>query len=108
MSRRAASPRVCLAPQEIGRKDCLTVTWCERVYGAEAKGQCCRAKSAYPQFLHQCGIDEREDDQRQARGRLGKAKTGLSRSTLYAYVATGAFPMQRRLGRHRVAWLASR
>ena len=31
-------------------------------------------------------------------------KTGLSRSTLYAYVADGAFPMQRRL---RVAWLAS-
>jgi prophage regulatory protein len=34
-------------------------------------------------------------------------KTGLSRSTLYAYVADGAFPMQRRLGPRRVAWLAS-
>lgn len=35
------------------------------------------------------------------------AKTGLSRSTLYAYIATGAFPAQRRLGPRRVAWLAS-
>jgi prophage regulatory protein len=35
------------------------------------------------------------------------AKTGLSRSTLYAYVADGAFPTQRRLGPRRVAWLAS-
>jgi len=34
-------------------------------------------------------------------------KTGLSRSTLYAYVATGAFPAQRRLGKRRVAWFAS-
>jgi prophage regulatory protein len=36
-----------------------------------------------------------------------KAKTGLSRSTIYAYIATGAFPVQRRLGRRRVAWLSS-
>ena len=36
-----------------------------------------------------------------------KAKTGLSRSTVYAYIAAGSFPMQRRLGRRRVAWLAS-
>ncbi|MEQ1696055.1 MAG: AlpA family phage regulatory protein [Hyphomicrobiaceae bacterium] len=35
------------------------------------------------------------------------AKTGLSRSTVYAYVAIGLFPKQRRLGVRRVAWLAS-
>ncbi len=35
------------------------------------------------------------------------AKTGLSRSTLYTYVADGLFPRQRRLGVRRVAWLAS-
>jgi len=35
------------------------------------------------------------------------AKTGLSRSTLYAYIAVGAFPTQRRLGKRRVAWFAS-
>ncbi len=35
------------------------------------------------------------------------ARTGLSRSTLYAYIAQGLFPRQRRLGRRRVAWLAS-
>jgi prophage regulatory protein len=35
------------------------------------------------------------------------AKTGLSRSTLYTYIAAGAFPAQRRLGPRRVAWLAS-
>ena len=35
------------------------------------------------------------------------AKSGLSRSTLYAYIAVGAFPRQRRLGRRRVAWFAS-
>ena len=34
-------------------------------------------------------------------------KTGLSRSTIYAYVASGSFPTQRRLGRRRIAWLAS-
>lgn len=34
------------------------------------------------------------------------AKTGLSRSTLYAYIAVGAFPVQRRLGKRRVAWFA--
>jgi prophage regulatory protein len=36
-----------------------------------------------------------------------QAKTGLSRSTLYAYVAIGLFPRQRHLGVRRVAWLAS-
>lgn len=35
------------------------------------------------------------------------ARTGLSRSTLYAYVSIGMFPKQRRLGVRRVAWLAS-
>ena len=35
------------------------------------------------------------------------AKTGLSRSTIYTYVAIGLFPKQRRLGVRRVAWLAS-
>ena len=35
------------------------------------------------------------------------ARTGLSRSTLYAYVARGLFPKQRHLGPRRVAWLAS-
>lgn len=36
-----------------------------------------------------------------------KAKTGLSRSTIYSYIAAGAFPVQRRLGRRRVAWLST-
>jgi prophage regulatory protein len=35
------------------------------------------------------------------------AKTGLSRSTLYTYIAAGTFPTQRRLGKRRVAWFAS-
>ena len=35
------------------------------------------------------------------------ARTGLSRSTLYTYVAQGLFPKQRHLGPRRVAWLAS-
>ena len=35
------------------------------------------------------------------------AKTGLSRSTLYAYVSIGLVPKQRRLGVRRIAWLAS-
>lgn len=35
------------------------------------------------------------------------AKTGLSRSTVYAYVSIGLFPKQRRLGVRRIAWLAS-
>lgn len=34
-------------------------------------------------------------------------KTGLSRSTIYAYIACGTFPTQRRLGPRRIAWLAS-
>lgn len=35
------------------------------------------------------------------------ARTGLSRSTLYAYVAQDLFPKQRHLGPRRIAWLAS-
>jgi predicted DNA-binding transcriptional regulator AlpA len=35
------------------------------------------------------------------------AKTGLSRSSLYAYVKAGDFPRQRKLGPRRVGWLAS-
>jgi prophage regulatory protein len=34
-------------------------------------------------------------------------KTGLSRSSVYAYVASGVFPKQRHLGPRRIAWLAS-
>lgn len=36
-----------------------------------------------------------------------RARTGLSRSTIYAYIASGMFPVQRRLGPRRVAWRAS-
>lgn len=35
------------------------------------------------------------------------ACTGLSRSSIYSYVAQGLFPRQRRLGPRRVGWLAS-
>jgi len=35
------------------------------------------------------------------------ARTGLSRSTVYDYIAQGLFPRQRRLGPRRVGWLAS-
>jgi prophage regulatory protein len=35
------------------------------------------------------------------------AKTGLARSTIYAYVKRGLFPCQRRLGPGRVGWRAS-
>lgn len=35
------------------------------------------------------------------------AKTGLARSTIYAYVKKGVFPRQRRLGPGRVGWRAS-
>jgi prophage regulatory protein len=34
-------------------------------------------------------------------------KTGLARSTIYAYVKRGLFPRQRRLGPGRVGWRAS-
>jgi prophage regulatory protein len=39
--------------------------------------------------------------------RIVLARTGLSTSMLYAYVAQGLFPKQRHLGPRRVAWLAS-
>jgi predicted DNA-binding transcriptional regulator AlpA len=35
------------------------------------------------------------------------SRTGLSRSTLYAYVNSGLFPRQRVLGPRRVGWLAA-
>ena len=34
-------------------------------------------------------------------------KTGLSRATIYRYMACGAFPQRRKVGPGRVAWLAS-
>ncbi|WP_088347339.1 MULTISPECIES: AlpA family phage regulatory protein [Rhodomicrobium] len=34
-------------------------------------------------------------------------KTGLSRATIYRYMARGAFPPRRKVGPGRVAWLAS-
>jgi prophage regulatory protein len=35
------------------------------------------------------------------------AKTGLARSTIYAYIKQGLFPRQRRLGPGRVGWRAT-
>jgi prophage regulatory protein len=35
------------------------------------------------------------------------AKTGLSRASIYRYVASGLFPDRRSIGPGRVAWLAS-
>jgi len=35
------------------------------------------------------------------------AKTGLARSTIYAYIKQGLFPRQSRLGPGRVGWRAS-
>lgn len=34
-------------------------------------------------------------------------KTGLSRATIYRYMARGEFPHRRKVGPGRVAWLAS-
>jgi prophage regulatory protein len=34
-------------------------------------------------------------------------KTGLSRATVYRYMARGEFPQRRKVGPGRVAWLAS-
>jgi prophage regulatory protein len=34
-----------------------------------------------------------------------RARTGLSRSTLYLYMARGEFPQAIRLGQHAVGWL---
>ena len=39
--------------------------------------------------------------------RVISAKTGLARSTIYAYVKQGLFPRQRQLGPGRVGWRAS-
>jgi prophage regulatory protein len=39
--------------------------------------------------------------------KMAKAKTGLSLSTIYAHIADGTFPAQRRLGLRRIAWLST-
>ena len=57
--------------------------------------------------LDELGAREKPADEELWSLKVVMAKTGLSRSTLYAYVAIGAFPAQRRLGRRRVAWFAS-
>ncbi len=36
-----------------------------------------------------------------------RARTGLSRSTLYLFMARGEFPRPIRLGQHAVGWLES-
>jgi prophage regulatory protein len=54
------------------------------------------------------GVRERTPVDEELRSlKVVMAKTGLSRSTLYAYIAAGAFPTQWRLGKRRVAWFAS-
>ena len=39
--------------------------------------------------------------------RIVRMKTGLSRASVYKYMALGVFPRQRHLGPGRVAWRAS-
>lgn len=39
--------------------------------------------------------------------RMVTQKTGLSRATIYRYMARGVFPPRRKVGPGRVAWLAS-
>ena len=39
--------------------------------------------------------------------RIVRLKTGLSRASVYKYMALGLFPRQRHLGPGRVAWRAS-
>ena len=39
--------------------------------------------------------------------KIVKAKTGLSRASVYKYITRGLFPRQRQLGPGRVAWRAS-
>ena len=39
--------------------------------------------------------------------RVVRMKTGLSRASVYKYMALGLFPRQRHLGPGRVAWRAS-
>jgi predicted DNA-binding transcriptional regulator AlpA len=57
--------------------------------------------------LDELGAREKPADEELWSLKVVMAKTGLSRSTLYAYIAGGAFPMQRRLGKRRIAWFAS-
>lgn len=64
--------------------------------------------SSYEESLPTIGINPEKitDDELWGIRRV-TAKTGLSRSSVYAYVASGNFPKQRRLGARRIAWLAS-
>jgi prophage regulatory protein len=39
--------------------------------------------------------------------KIVRMKTGLSRASVYNYIALGLFPRQRRIGPGRVAWRAS-
>ena len=39
--------------------------------------------------------------------RIVRLKTGLSRASVYKYMALGLFPRQRRIGPGRIAWRAS-
>jgi predicted DNA-binding transcriptional regulator AlpA len=39
--------------------------------------------------------------------KIVRMKTGLSRASVYNYIALGLFPRQRRIGPRRVAWRAS-
>jgi prophage regulatory protein len=39
--------------------------------------------------------------------KIVRIKTGLSRASVYNYIALGLFPRQRRIGPGRVAWRAS-
>ena len=39
--------------------------------------------------------------------KIVRVKTGLSRASVYNYMALGFFPRQRRIGPGRVAWRAS-
>ena len=39
--------------------------------------------------------------------KIVRMKTGLSRASVYYYIALGLFPRQRRIGPGRVAWRAS-
>ena len=39
--------------------------------------------------------------------KIVRMRTGLSRATVYKYIAMGLFPRQRQLGPGRVAWRAS-
>ena len=39
--------------------------------------------------------------------KIVRMKTGISRASVYNYIALGLFPRQRRIGPGRVAWRAS-